>query len=551
MARILAPAANSLHPHRRGKPVQEYSDNIALDRKIKEAVGNLYPPSAQWSLLELSDEDKELIADFIIDWSNQGNGRLMPPNTKKAYIETLTLLSRYIKNVRNSGIYKPFKEMTRDDFLAQEKAKGYLRSLKPDSAEREENEKWVNKYNTRRALILTFWKYLTQKDLPKEQRQTPPQLKGCRHVNRRTKTNVKREYHWTAEEHRVFLKYCDDLRLTCFHAIHRDVGGRPSELLALKLGDIKVETVPSTGKKVCQFWIGQKGKTENSYRPASISDAIPYYNEWAHVHPARDWDNHTIKNAYLFPSRENRAKFRNIPLKPEFLRQCYVRTIEKQFPKLLDSPDILPEDKAALRSLIYDKPHYPYLRRHEFASEIAPTSSRLVFNQLMGHSSRSNLQDVYVQALGNEGVRELEIARGIRTREETISPAQIELQPKYCWSCGESNKHNAKFCFKCNVAISREGMLEDKEKEVQAAKDAELTKKELAELKAKQLEGFKEMQEQIESLRKLALKQSFRAIEAEVAAKPPPYIEDAGKKSLPELLFQLKEKGYTTFAFEK
>jgi integrase len=351
-----------------------------------------------------------------------------------------------------------------------------------------------------------FLEVVDTKRFPREQRQTPPQLKGYRAAKRHTKTSVKRQHYWTDEEHRVFLKYCEDLRLACFHAIHRDVGGRPSELLALKLGDIKVETAASTGKKVCQFWIGEKGKTENSYRPASISDAIPYFNEWAHVHPARDWDNQTIKNAYLFPSRENKAKFRNVPLKPEFLRQCYVRTIEKQFPKLLDRPDILLEDKAALRSLIYDKPHFPYLRRHEFASDIAPRTSRLVFNQLMGHSSRSNLQDVYVQALGNEGVRELEIAKGIRTREETMSPAQIELQPKYCWACGESNKHNAKFCFKCNVAISREGMLQDKEREAQAAKEAERAKKEFQELKMQQEHNSKQLQMVIENLSKLISK---------------------------------------------
>jgi hypothetical protein len=265
-------------------------------------------------------------------------------------------------------------------------------------------------------------------------------------------------------------------------------------LLQLKLGDLKVETVASTGKKVCRFWIGQKGKTENSYRPASISDAIPYFNTWAQVHPARDWDN--SKAAYLFPSMENKAKYRNIPLRPDSLRLCYCRVIEKAFPKLLNRSEIPAKDKVALRTLIYDKPHYPYLRRHELATEIAPHTSRQTFNQIMGHSPRSNLQDVYVQASGNEGVMELEIARGIRTREETISPAQIELQPKYCWSCGESNKHNAKFCLKCNVAISREGMIEDKEKEMQAQKDAENTKKELEMFKDK-IASFEQMHEML------------------------------------------------------
>jgi hypothetical protein len=355
---------------------------------------------------------------------------------------------------------------------------------------------------------------------------------------------VKREHLWTAEEHRVFLKYCEDLRLACFHAIHREVGGRPDELLQLKLGDIKVETVPSTGKKVCRFWIGQKGKTENSYRPASISEAIPYFNVWAHMHPAKDWDN--PEKAYLFPSLENKAKYRNIPLKPDSLRlNCYVRTIEKQFPKLLDRPDIPLKDKVALRSLIYDKPHYPYLRRHEFASDIAPTTSRLVFNQLMGHSPRSNLQDVYVQALGNEGVRELEIARGIRTREEMLSPAQIELQPKYCWACGESNKHNAKFCFNCNVAISKEGMLEDKEKEAQAQREAEETKKKLQQIGDVQ-EQLKNIQEQMEDLTHAFLMQSIKLHSPTLLEQ----VKDKENKTSTEILREIQKMGYTIVANE-
>lgn len=98
-----------------------------------------------------------------------------------------------------------------------------------------------------------------------------------------------------------------------------------------------------------------------------------------------------------------------------------------------------------------------------------------------------------------EGIRELEIARGIRTREETISPAQIQLQPKYCWACGETNKHNAKFCFKCNVAISKEGMLEDKEKEAEAQKEAENTKKEIQVIKD-EFGSFKENLAKISNL---------------------------------------------------
>ena len=49
---------------------------------------------------------------------------------------------------------------------------------------------------------------------------------------------------------------------------------------------------------------------------------------------------------------------------------AYERTIEKHVAKLLVRPDIPLEDRVALRSLIYDKPCFPYMRRHEFASEI-------------------------------------------------------------------------------------------------------------------------------------------------------------------------------------
>ena len=122
---------------------------------------------------------------------------------------------------------------------------------------------------------------------------------------------------WTDEEHRVFLKYCEDLRLACFHAIVKDTGARPSELLALKISDLQIKVSPSTGKKYAEFTIGDKlGGKMKKPRPATISDAIPYFNVWTAVHPMRD----SPKGAYLFRSRENQAKYRNRPLTHDSLR---------------------------------------------------------------------------------------------------------------------------------------------------------------------------------------------------------------------------------------
>jgi hypothetical protein len=137
-----------------------------------------------------------------------------------------------------------------------------------------------------------------------------------------------------------------------------------------------------------------------------------------------------------------------------------------------------------LRSLIYDRKHFPYVQRHGFATEIGPKVSQNTFNQLMGHSKTSNLQQVYVNDLGTEGNRELLIARGIINREETISPAQIAIQPKYCPICHEANKQNADFCFKCNWIISKKGMEQVKESDEAAIKEAAQKNKEFEEMKA-------------------------------------------------------------------
>ncbi|MDQ4051042.1 MAG: hypothetical protein M3093_05460 [Thermoproteota archaeon] len=60
------------HPHyikhRRNKSIAEFVDNnFSLDRKIKTALSGL-KPTIQWLLMELPrNEDKELIADFILN----------------------------------------------------------------------------------------------------------------------------------------------------------------------------------------------------------------------------------------------------------------------------------------------------------------------------------------------------------------------------------------------------------------------------------------------------------------------------------------------------
>ena len=107
--------------HKHYKPIQEFAtNNVALDRKLKEACIGL-KPCTQHLLMELpTDEDRELIANYIIEWANTyGNGIMMSVNTKISYITSLVYLSSFLHHT------KSFKLMTKEDIID-----GYLKSIK-------------------------------------------------------------------------------------------------------------------------------------------------------------------------------------------------------------------------------------------------------------------------------------------------------------------------------------------------------------------------------------------------------------------------------------
>jgi hypothetical protein len=422
------------------------------------------------------EEDRELIADFILNWSNEGNGNLMPANTKQGYITSLVYLARFLGHV------KSFKEMTRQDIVD-----GYLNSLRVPFHE-DINQKWCNTFNKRLGCFLGFWKWWSQPDLKREERQTPPQLKGVRPARKGHKTSTRREHLWTPEEHLVFLSRCENLRLACYHAIAIETGGRPSEILNLKISDIKVGISP-TGKQYSDIYIGQEGKMRED-REHTLVNSIPHFTAWVAVHPARD----SPEGAYLFPSQEKKSMYKNKPLKVNSIRLLYVRTIKEQFPKLLLRQDISQKEKMVIKGLL-QKPCHPYLNRYHFGSEIFDKVSPTEFNQLMGHSPRSRQYETYVKAFGNEGNRKMKLLKGVIREEDTISEAQKQMQPKTCPICHTSNKQSALFCQNpsCNFIISQQGYLKMKEEEKKIAEQAKRQNEEITKLKEGQRTLIKTM----------------------------------------------------------
>jgi hypothetical protein len=162
----------------------------------------------------------------------------------------------------------------------------------------------------------------------------------------------------------------------------------------------------------------------------------------------------------------------------------------------------------------------------------------------MGHSKNSRIgNEVYVQELGDEGIRELQIAKGIISREESLSPVQVEMQPKYCPICHESNKYDADFCFKCNWIISKKGVQETKVKDEVASREAEQNKPELQKMKVRSEEQDAKIQIMMANL--VSLMERLTGVKKEdtvelIPTTPPPeLIKD--EKEEKEFLFSAAE----------
>jgi hypothetical protein len=77
-------------------------------------------------------------------------------------------------------------------------------------------------------------------------------------------------------------------------------------------------------------------------------------------------------------------------LKTNSLRTIYEKYRQEFFPKLLESPDVPPEDKVKIKQLL-KKPWTPYIRRHSAITEKSRILKEHVLRQHCGWSTSSNM----------------------------------------------------------------------------------------------------------------------------------------------------------------
>lgn len=362
-------------------------------------------------------------ANTIIDYINTMKHEINYSNHYGK--DTAGILCRFSKYYKN----KPFKEISRNDIIS------FLDSLRKTETQ-DPLHKWVGTRNTYRIYLLRFFRWYYSPNLEPSKRPKPAVMDNIPKLKRKEKSIYKPSDLWTPEDDLLFLKYCPSKREKCYHAVSRDLSARPHEILKLKIKDLSFKNIGSSQ----YVEVVVNGKTGT--RPIPLINSIPYLKDYLdHEHPQPG-----NPNSPLICGTNTRLG-RHID--QTRIYQIYDKYKKEIFPKLLESPDVLPEDKPRIRELL-KKPWNPYIRRHSALTEKSTILKEHVLRQHAGWSSGSQMHLKYLHYFGNESNESLLEAYGLIDHGIQIDP----LRPKQCPQCNEGNKPESKFCTKCRMVLT-------------------------------------------------------------------------------------------------
>ncbi len=196
--------------------------------------------------------------------------------------------------------------------------------------------------------MLRFYKWLYYSNIEPNKRPKPAVIENNLQLKRKEKSIYKPTDLWTSEDDLLFLKYCPSKRMKCFHMMSYDTGCRPHEILNLRIRDIVFKSTGS--RQYAEVLVN--GKTGSRQIP--LIDSIPYIKDYLdHEHPQPG-----NLNAILI-SGIGKSIGRSID--SHAISLVYRDYKLDVFPKLLQNPNVPPEDKHKIRELL-KKPWNPYIR---------------------------------------------------------------------------------------------------------------------------------------------------------------------------------------------
>ncbi len=266
----------------------------------------------------------------------------------------------------------------------------------------------------------------------------PPQVEWIK--TRKGNNNKLPEDLPTQEEVNAIIEACKNPRDRALISSSADSGCRIGELLTMRIGDVVFDDYGVVFRVT--------GKTGDR-RVRVVGDSIAHLAAWLEVHPQRTESKGPL---WVGLTPKTRGRRMNYP----------------QGRKVLTS--------AVERAGIKKQMHF-HSFRHLRATQLAAHIAEAPLEAQMGWVHGSEMTKIYVHLSGRDVDRAVLKAEGIEMPEETVNKREL---PKPCSRCDTVNPSISKFCRRCRLPLTAEGLAE-----AEALSDGPIHDDRLAQLEAR------------------------------------------------------------------
>jgi integrase len=351
--------------------------------------------------------------------------------------------------------------------------------------------KWIGTYNHYLTILISFFKWLYYPEDAVNDRPKPPAVKNIGMLTRREVETYNHTDLWTLEDDELFFKYCNSKRLKCYHAISRDTSARPHELTSLKRKDVQFR---QNADKTQFVEVPVHGKTGSRFLP--LFNSVPYVKDYLdNEHPQPN----NPDAPFLCGVQKHLGKH----IQPSRPTRDYADE-KNAFTKLLDNPNVPPEDKAKIK-LLLAKPWHAYIRRHSALTEKASNPDiAAVLESHAGWKEGSKMKKKYIHHFQNTASNSILQAYGVLPKD----PDKLKLRVKQCPQCNEPNTPESKFCAKCRMVLTYDGYQEalesQKEKELEVQRLQQKYEQDMKTMREEMNQQFNQIMSMIQQNPKLA-----------------------------------------------
>jgi hypothetical protein len=221
----------------------------------------------------------------------------------------------------------------------------------------------------------------------------------------------------SAAEVKMLIDATDAQRDRALLFVAYESGCRASELIGLRLGDIKVDKYGAV--------LRVDGKT--GPRRLRIFEAVPDLQLWLGMHPRRE-----DPDAPLWSSRQGELRGIN-----RRTLDCIIRKYAR---------------RAGLKGGIS-----AHSFRHSRATHLATVLKEAQMREFFGWTKDSDMPSIYVHLSGRDLDETLFQHYGIKQKE---APKESPLAPRTCPRCRLENSASAKFCQRCSAVLDLSAAIE-------------------------------------------------------------------------------------------